>query len=379
MRPETIVIVGSGPAGLATASHLSQFGYVPNILEQGNVPGAAWNKRPPDLKLATTRRLSSLPFYPMEPEFGRWPMARDWSAYLRRYAKRMGLLVKCNHEVHSVSSFENQWLVRTNREDFLCKVVVIATGEDRVPLMPDIPGVETFQGILVHSSEFKQTKRGNLRVLVIGAGTSGCDVATLLAKQGHYVWLSVRRAPVILPRAIFGVSTSGLGSIANLVPTQILDGVGFAVQAMAFGELPFEKKGRHRLSERRTIRYAPTIDNGIAASIMGGLVHILPPTTRFVGEHVEFAGGLVVKPDLVIAATGYVPRLEQFIHHPNVLDGSGRPIHESKLKTCAPGLYFVALRPRVGPLLRECKLEAKKTAWHIDQYVTMHFKHKKNI
>jgi putative flavoprotein involved in K+ transport len=366
-----IVIVGGGPAGLAAAAHLKQIGCKSLILEQGQTPGGAWRSRRSNLRLTTPRRLSSLPFYRMEARYGRWPSAAEWSSYLIRYASRMRCEVECNQRVWRIERARVGWLVHATSRVFHARVVVVATGEDRVPVFPDVPGIGSFRGRLVHASDIHDMHHSATNVLVIGSGTSGGELATMFArKQDGRVWLSVRHAPVILPRQLLGIPMAGLGHIADRAPPALIDCVATVVKWMAFGRLSqMDRPDRHRLSERRHRRYAPTIDDGLAREIRRGNIEVVPAVESFDGSVVHLSGGRVLSPDLTIAATGYRPSLAEFVAVPGVLDDNGRPLSPGDLAGAAPGLFFVGLRPRVGPLLPYGRREAARVADAIGRMV----------
>ena len=199
---------------------------------------------------------------------------------------------------------------------------------------------------------------------MIGAGTSGSEIATWLAEVGGGdVLVSVRTVPVLLPRQKLGVPMSLLGLFADRAPPTIVDRVGAAVQQAAFRGVDLGGDGaRHRLSERRFRRYAPTIDSGFGAAIRKGSVEIVPAVVEFGQHEVELADGRILTPDTVIAATGYRPELGDLVGHLGVLDATGRPLPAPDLGRVAPGLHFVGLRPRLGPLLPAGRREATRVA-----------------
>jgi putative flavoprotein involved in K+ transport len=355
---------------LATASHLLRAGLDALVLEQGRVPGSGWRERPGGLRLTTPRRLSSLPYYPMEAHHGRWPTGAAWAEYLQRYAERMRLRVVCDQRVLAVDRHSAAWEVQTQVTEYLADAVVIATGEDRRPVLPDVPGIEDLRIPLMHSSQPFPVRQAPARVLVIGGGTSAGEIAVDLTNSGHCVALSVRRMPVVLPRQLFGVPTSSLGLVADRAPAKVLDAVGSGVQWVAFRRLDWsDRDARHKLSERRHRRYAPMIDGGIVRAIKRGDVEVVPAAVRFRKDSVELRNKRAVRPDLIVTATGFEPGLEAFIRCSDVLDCAGRPVGPAELAVTAPGLHFVGLRPRIGPLLPKARDESKRVASAISRYL----------
>lgn len=363
---EPVLIVGAGPAGLATAAHLARRGIAGLVLEQGSRPGGAWQHRNKSLRLTTPRRLSSLPYYAVEREHGRWLSATAWCDYLERYTERLGLRVRCNAQVTAVDRHAPRWSVSSaDGQVVLADAVVVATGEDRLAMVPDVPGVSTYQGRVVHASQFDSpVDHLGEEVLVVGAGTSGAEIATWLSETGHVdVVISVRTAPVVLPRQLCGIPMAHLGLLADRAGTRLVDSVGMAFQRAAFGRLELGRGGgAHRLSERRFVRYAPTIDSGFVAAVRQGKVRIVPAVTAFCGREVELADQRLLRPDTVVLATGYRPALEGLVGHLGILDREGRPVAVPELARLAPGLHFVGLRPRIAPLLPAGRRESKRIA-----------------
>lgn len=365
---EDAVIIGAGPAGLACARNLTRRGVPVLLVEQGPRPGEAWRQRHRDLRLTTPRRLSDLPGYRLASHYGRWPRASDWADYLERYAERMSLRVRTNWPARSVERGEHSWIVRSDDAAVSAKNVVVATGEDRIPVMPSIGSVERFTGQFIHAADFESVARHNgERVLVVGAGTSGTELATWLARDRSIeVLLSARSSPVLLPRQFAGVPMSLLGLVADRAPDTVLDAIGYGVQRVAFGGLHQVRHNRHRLSERRHRRYAPAIDDGFAATVRCGDVRVVPALTQLEARTAVFADGERISVDTVIAATGYRPALEDLVGELGVLTRDGRPLNAAELRIRAPGLHFIGLRPRVGPLLPAGRREGERLAIEIE-------------
>ena len=189
-----IAVIGAGPAGLACAATLERAGEDVVVLERAEV-GAVWASRYDRLQLHTVRRLSGLPGYAIPRAFGRWPARDRVAEYLRLYAERQRLDVRTGIEVERVDRHATGWVVRTSDGDVEAERVVIATGQSNVPFLPEWPGA--FDGELIHSAEYRNpaTYRGR-RVLVVGTGNSGAEIAVDLADGGaSEVLLSVRTPP----------------------------------------------------------------------------------------------------------------------------------------------------------------------------------------
>ena len=152
------------------------------VLERAEV-GAAWAARYDRLQLHTVRWLSGLPGYPIPRAFGKWPSRERVGEYLQRYADHHRLDVRTGIDVARVERAAEGWTVRTSSGPMAAERVVVATGQSNVPFVPKWPG--TFSGEIVHSAEYRNPSayRGS-RVLVVGSGNSGAEIAVDLAEGG---------------------------------------------------------------------------------------------------------------------------------------------------------------------------------------------------
>jgi cation diffusion facilitator CzcD-associated flavoprotein CzcO len=245
------------------------------------------------------------------------------------------------------------------------RAIVVATGEDRVPVMPEVPGIAVYRPPLSHSSEARDlTGYSGQTVLVVGAGTSGGELATRIAQdRTAEVLLSVRTRPVLLPRQVLGIPTAWFGAYAARAPSHLLDGIGqITTRAMCDPRNLELVEQVHNLSERRTRRYAPTVCEGLKDAIRDGRIRVVRSVSAFTESEVELSDGSMLRPHTVVAATGYQPCLGPLVGHLGVLDRESRPLPPDRLLVVAPGLHFVGLRPRVEPLLRAVRREAHRIA-----------------
>ena len=197
-----VVIIGGGPAGLAAGGALKQKGIPNTLLEQGDKVGTSWQGHYDRLHLHTIRRLSGLPGYPIPDEMGKWVARDDLVRYLEEYAKRFELDIRLGTNVLCVERSDGRWRVKTEEGDHTADRVVMATGYNRTPVIPDWPGKDEFEGELIHSAQYRNaTGYKGKRVLVAGSGNSGAEIAADLASCGaKEVLLAVRPHPHLPPR-----------------------------------------------------------------------------------------------------------------------------------------------------------------------------------
>src|SRR5436309_2991971 len=174
-----VVVVGAGSAGLATAALLRRRGLHPLVLEAGDGPGAAWRERYDRLRLHTPRLLSGLPGHRIPRRYGRWVRRDDLLAYFKQYAEAQGVEVRTGVRVERVDA---GWDLETSAGPLQAATVIVATGYNGAPFIPDWPGRAAFTGELIHSSQYLNPAPYRGRdVLVVGAGNSGAEIATDVA------------------------------------------------------------------------------------------------------------------------------------------------------------------------------------------------------
>ena len=215
--PTRICVIGAGAAGLASAATLRRAGAEVTVLERLEV-GSAWAARYDCLHLHTVRWLSGLPGYGIPRSSGKWPSRDGVVAYLRDYATRNDLDVRTGSPVTRVDREGDEWAVRVAGESIRATRVVVATGYSNVPHLPEWPG--KFAGELLHSSAYRHGEpyRGR-RVLVVGAGNSGGEIAIDVARVGaSEVLLAVKTPPGLIRRDTLGVPSQLLGIASARLP-----------------------------------------------------------------------------------------------------------------------------------------------------------------
>lgn len=365
-RHADAVVIGAGPAGLAAAAQLRRRGADVVVLELGPRPAWSWHQRYEGLRLNTVRWLSDLPGYRMRRRYGRWPRREDWAAYLERYAERHELDIRCGVEAQRVDRNGDHWQILTDRGALSSSVTVVATGHDRVPKLPELPGREAFTGRLLHSSEFRRPEDfAGQHVVVVGAGNSGCEIAALLTEHARRVTIAVRTAPLIFPRNFLGLPLTLYGVLGAPLPDRVIDLGGDALQRLAFGDLSrYGLGGRRRpASQTRYQYYSPAVDSGFVDAVKRGGIEVVGTVQCFEQESLVVNGDQRLTPDAVIAATGYRPALEALVGHLGVLTENGLPTGaQTQLPEPAPGLFFMGFTFGLVALLPHIEWDARRLA-----------------
>jgi putative flavoprotein involved in K+ transport len=337
------------------------------VLERGDV-GAAWATRYERLRLHTVRWLSGLPGYRIPRAFGKWPARDRVIEYLRDYAQRNALEVRAGIEVERVEPMHGGWTLTTSAGAVQAERVVVATGHSNIPFLPDWPGA--FAGELVHSSDYRNASPyAGKRVLVVGAGNSGSEIAVDIADGGAAaVWLSVRTPPSIVRRDTLGFPSQLFGITTAHLPVGAVDRIASTMRRLSIPDLaPYGLTAPSRpYSEFLRRRVIPILDVGIVDAVRSSRVGVVGALERFEDGQAVLADGARVDPEAVIAATGFRPGLEPLVGHLGVLDERGEPVvHGREEHPNAPGLHFVGYAVTLGGAFRLAGIEAKQLAHHV--------------
>jgi putative flavoprotein involved in K+ transport len=344
-REVEVAIVGAGAAGLGAAAQLQRVGVRGVVvLERADAVATSWRARYDGLQLNTVRRLSGLPGHPIPAAAGTWPSRESFIEYLEHLAD--GFDLHLGVEVRRIERTASQWSLDTSAGRWQARFVVVATGYDRVPKIPDWPGVDSFSGELLHASAFRNaTPYRDRDVLVVGAGNTGSEVATRLVNGGAArVRVSVRTPVNIMPPRFLGIPTPVLARASEAQPAWLVDRMSYLMQRIAWGDLtPYGMpRSPFGVATELTVRgLGPTLDRGFVAALKSRRLTLVPAVERFGGPDVMLAGEEAIQPEVVIAATGYRHGLGPLVGHLGVLLESGRPAERTGgAHPAAPGLYF---------------------------------------
>ncbi|MBE1875493.1 flavin-containing monooxygenase [Myceligenerans pegani] len=361
----TVHVIGAGPAGLAAAAALRARGVDATILEKSGHVGNAWRNHYDRLHLHTTRGLSRLPGLAIPREFGRWVARDDVVRYLEAYAAHHDLRVELEAEVTRIDREDGAWAVACADGTRTTDAVVVATGYNHTPHLPDWPGSDGFRGEIVHASRYRNpAPYAGLDVLVAGVGNTGAEIAQDLAEGGAAsVRLAVRTPPHLVPRnkGLWAAQYTGL--LVRHLPTSLVDALSVPVRKASFPDLshlglPIPAVG---LATRVAQGAIPVQDVGLVAAVQAGTVRVVGPIDRFDGDEVVLADGARLAPDVVLAATGYRRALEPLVGHLGVLGEQGTPV-VTHGRPAAPGLYFTGFTNPITGMFRETAADARRIA-----------------
>ncbi|MFF8032520.1 flavin-containing monooxygenase [Streptomyces sp. NPDC016626] len=365
-----VYVIGGGPGGLSVARALRARGIRAVVLERSDRVGDSWRRHYDRLRLHTTRRLSALPGLPMPRRFGRWPARDDVVRYLEKYAEHHRLEIVTGVEVSRVERAPDGtgWLLHaTGGRELTGAAVVVATGHNHTPRVPDWPGRDTYTGEFLHASAYRDAKPFAGRdVLVVGVGNTGAEIAVDLVEGGaSRVRLAVRTPPHIVRRSTAGWPAQYSAVLVRRLPVGLVDRLCRIQARVALPDLSAHGLPRpgSGLYSRVLEGAIPVQDVGLVDAVRRGAVEIVAAVEGFEDGEVVLADGGRVGPDAVVAATGYVRGLEHLVGHLGVLDDRGRPaVHGARTPGDAPGLYFTGFTNPISGNLRELALDAEKIA-----------------
>ncbi len=363
------VVLGAGAAGLAAAATLRGIGVDAIVLERHDEVASSWRTRYDDLRLNTAGWMSTQPGYrATRRRYGEFPPRDEWIRYLEDYAAHHQIEIRYGTEARRVKSVNGGWGVETDKGDLHARFIVVATGYDHDPDVPDWPGREGFTGKLCHSSEYRNPEPYRGRdVLVVGPGTTGSEIAFLLSRGGAgRVRVACRTPPNLTARKFLGSSINITGIALNHLPLRVGDQVGWLVQRIMFGDL--DRYGLPRSPEGvattlRRQKQTPAYDDGFVAALKAGRIEIVPAVVGFDRTEVLLSDDTRIAPDAVIAATGYRRGLEPLVGQLGVLDEYGIPlVSGGNQHASAPGLFFTGYRADLSGQLRLMRPDARAIA-----------------
>src|SRR5262249_49418659 len=221
------IIIGAGPAGLACAAALQAAGVIATVLEKAGTVGAVWRRHYDRLHLHTDRDHSGLPGRPMPRDYPTYPSRAQVISYLEDYAGHFAVRPVFNTEVSRIARVGEQWQVTTaGGEAIPAPIVIVATGIAHAPYRPSWPGMNLFRGRTIHSSEYRNpTAFAGKRVLVVGFGNSGGEIALDLADSRVDVMLAVRSPVQIIPRDLLGIPILSWVILYRRLPARLVDAI----------------------------------------------------------------------------------------------------------------------------------------------------------
>ena len=359
-------VIGAGAAGLGALHVLTDEGFSVDCFERGDRVGGHWHTDYDCLHLITPRDSSGFEGHPMPREFPLFPSRDQMRDYILGFAAHHGLgsRIRFGTAVTEARPLGagglDGWEVRTSDgERRTYDGVIVANGHLWDPFVPAYPG--EFTGRVLHSGRYRNTTdiEGD-RVLVVGAGNSGCDLAVDAAQAGRETHVSVRNGLVFQPKTLFGRPRSELPLLARL-PVRAQERVTRALIDVALGKP--ERYGLPAPATRNLHRNRPVVNGQLLHFIHHGGVRVAPAIERFDGRQVHFTDGSAREFDTILFATGFRVTLP-FLDAASLQWADGVPLRVAGM-TVPVGLerlFFVGLAAPRGPQLPAYSAQARLVA-----------------
>lgn len=329
---EGAIIVGAGPSGMASAVCLKMEGIPSIVIEKEECIASLWKNKTYDrLKLHIAKEYCQLPFMPFPESYPTFVSRDQFLDYLDRYAQQFQIQPRFCQVVESARFCENsqRWHVLCSGrydhtdlpnavefKEYIGKWLVVATGENAEVVRPHISGIESFKGTVIHSSEYKNGFEYEYKkVLVVGCGNSGMEIALDLVNYNARPSLVVRSSVHVLPRQMMGKSTFGLAmKLMKLFPVRIVDRLLLLYSKFTLGNTAsygLSRPVEGPLELKSKTGKTPVLDVGTVAKIRAGDIKVFPNIKGITATGVQFEDGHTEDYDVIILATGYrsdVPR-----------------------------------------------------------------------
>ncbi|WOE32517.1 MULTISPECIES: flavin-containing monooxygenase [unclassified Acinetobacter] len=320
--PTKYLIVGAGPMGLVVARAFLRADIEFEMVERHRDVGGIWDIENPGSPMyetchfITSKKLGGFVDYPMPEDYPTYPSWRLVLQYIRQMAKDYGIYphIRFNLSVKLAEPIKvsgvDAWKVTTDDGDTrVYRGVVYASGQQWKQYIPKFSNMDKFQGELLAGNQYKSPKQfEGKRVLIVGAGNSGVDIAADAAEYAEKAFLSTRRAYHFLPKQVFGIPTPDL--LDGRIPPPPIPGINGKLSQQQLAELALAVVGdlsHYGLpvpTEPLGSTQAIVNDTILHCFTHGTLKHV-PNIKTFHENKVEFDNDQIEEIDLVLFCTGY--------------------------------------------------------------------------
>lgn len=358
---DRFALIGAGPMGLAAAKLMAELGVPFQGFELHSDVGGLWDITAPrstmyeSAHLISSKRMTEFTDFPMRDEVAEYPSHREMARYFRDFAQHYGLYnhYRFNAEVLSCKplgdtgdGWEVRWRDPEGERQAVFAGVMIANGTLSEPNLPTFRG--EFTGAFIHAAQYKTaTQFDGKRVLIIGAGNSGCDIAVDAIHHGVSCDLSMRRGYYFVPKYVFGRPADTLGGAIKL-PMWLKRRVDALILGWFVGN---PQKYGFPKPDYRLYESHPVVNSLVLYHAGHGDLTIRPDIDRFDGQTVRFKDGSQADYDMILAATGYK------------LDYPFIDRAELNWQGDAPNLFLNAMHPQRDDLFVLGMVEASGLGW----------------
>lgn len=310
----TVAIIGGGPTGIGVARELIDGGVPVDIFEAESDFGGVWNAEAAcgraykSLHLISPKFNTQVPDFPMPEEYPAYPNHRQMLAYIRSYAKAFGLYERAhfNSKVEDLRPEGKGWRIRTSAgHDAFYPLVIVCNGLQRVPRFPEPACPGHFAGKVMHANDYKSADQlEGRRILIVGGGNSGCDIAVDAIRTAETVLHSTRRGYYYQPKFIDGKPTpQWMMELGNKFDSkeETLAYIGEVFRLAGYDGADY---GLPRPDYPLDAAH-PVMNSLLLYHIGHGDITPKGGISRFDGNTVHFTDGSTESVDTILYATGY--------------------------------------------------------------------------
>lgn len=356
-----VCIIGAGPSGLASALALKAEGIDFDIFDPRDQVGGIWVLDPAPgrtcawetMNLNSPRGYYEFAGFPMPADYPDFPRRDQVATYLEAVADKAGLRphFKLSEAVTDVTNEGALWRVRTETgRDALYRAVIVANGHHNVPFIPEHPG--DFTGSAMHSQDYRyrETFRDK-KVLVVGIGNSGSQIAVDVSLAAQQTFLSVRRGVWVIPHYIRGFRMDRLMTpFLNYLVNAYLPGKMAGPLLSLYYRILLGRPDRFGLPrpDHHFTSALPTVSESLFNRLGDGRIAIRPDIAHFAGKKVVFVDGSEETVDAILWCTGYRNQFPFLGDDLFAADENRAPLYFRAFHPDRDGLYFVGLLQAVG-------------------------------
>ncbi len=370
-----VCIIGAGCSGITAIKNCLQAG-ITNVVcyEKGEQIGGNWvytsesshSSVCETTHIISSKKLSAYIDFPMPEHYPDYPSHRQVLAYFESYVTNFGLApyIRLNTTVKNVEKLtDERWqveLIDGSKEAF--DYLMTANGHHSVPRYPEYEG--EFTGVWMHSHDYKTNEafKGK-RVLIVGAGNSGCDCAVEISRVAKHVAISMRRPYYIIPKFMMGRPTDTYNEMLVKIPGPVqalLRKLSLKLQVGNYEDYGLETP------DYPITKCHPVLNSELLYRIRHGKVHPRKAIKKLDNKQVFFVDGTEEQYDVIICATGYKVSFPFFSNEFINYDEAERiPLYLRMIHPEHPRLFFIGLVQPQGCVWPISDHQAKLAANHI--------------
>ncbi|WP_175615765.1 flavin-containing monooxygenase [Piscibacillus halophilus] len=344
-----VIVIGAGQAGLAAGYYLQKLNLDYVILEASEQTAGSWPKYYNNLVLFSPVQYSSLPGLDIDGGYDSYPNKDTVIQYLNQYRNYFNLNVQTRKKVEEIKKSNQFFSLKTvDQELYKARAIICATGSFNNPYIPNIDNMNTFEGKLMHSFQYREANNiKDERIVVVGGRNSAVQIAIELAQVAN-VSIATRTPIKYIPQRLLGKDGHFWGRLIgyDTFPIGLWRNVKDKEPVIDLGGFKKAIEENHNPDQRNMF-------------------------TRFTKNGVVWSDGLKEHVDTVIFATGYKPKFD-YLEPLKTVNEEGNPLQKGGISSNIDGLFFVGLhwqRSHASATLRGVGPDAKFVIKHLKKYL----------